>query len=88
MICLMLHCILEFVVKLYLVYYWGANIGLPTRNFIPAGFETSSQDNHEKAKIHQLYTKNKIDHQTLLESDARFYHEPRTFTFYGIVNSN
>lgn len=56
--------------------------------FIPAGPMTSGQDNDEKAKIRQLYAENKIDRQTLLESEARSYHEPGTCTFYGTANSN
>ncbi|QEE11639.1 phosphogluconate dehydratase [Bartonella krasnovii] len=56
--------------------------------FIPAGPMTSGQGNDEKAKIRQLYAENKIDRQTLLESEARSYHGPGTCTFYGTANSN
>lgn len=56
--------------------------------FIPAGPMTTGQGNDEKAKIRQLYAENKIDRQTLLESEARSYHGPGTCTFYGTANSN
>ncbi|GAA4660749.1 hypothetical protein GCM10023262_05670 [Bartonella pachyuromydis] len=56
--------------------------------FIPAGPMTSGQGNDEKVKIRQLYAENKVDRQTLLESEARSYHEPGTCTFYGTANSN
>ncbi|EJF96615.1 phosphogluconate dehydratase [Bartonella elizabethae F9251 = ATCC 49927] len=56
--------------------------------FIPAGPMTTGQDNDEKAKIRQLYAENKIDRQTLLESEARSYHGAGTCTFYGTANSN
>ncbi len=56
--------------------------------FVPAGPMTSGQGNDEKAKIRQLYAENKIDRQTLLESEARSYHGPGTCTFYGTANSN
>lgn len=56
--------------------------------FVPAGPMTSGQGNNEKARIRQLYAENKIDRQTLLESEARSYHEPGTCTFYGTANSN
>lgn len=56
--------------------------------FIPAGPMTSGQGNDKKAKIRQLYAENKIDRQTLLESEARSYHGPGTCTFYGTANSN
>ncbi|MBB5073469.1 6-phosphogluconate dehydratase [Bartonella callosciuri] len=56
--------------------------------FVPAGPMTSGQDNDEKMKIRQLYAENKIDRQTLLESEVRSYHGPGTCTFYGTTNSN
>ncbi|WP_142415815.1 phosphogluconate dehydratase [Bartonella massiliensis] len=56
--------------------------------FIPAGPMTTGQGNDEKAKIRQLYAENKIDRQTLLESESRSYHGPGTCTFYGTANSN
>ncbi len=56
--------------------------------FVPAGPMTSGQGNDEKVKIRQLYAENKIDRQTLLESEARSYHGPGTCTFYGTANSN
>ncbi|WP_208440330.1 phosphogluconate dehydratase [Bartonella raoultii] len=56
--------------------------------FVSAGPMTSGQGNDEKAKIRQLYAENKIDRQTLLESEARSYHGPGTCTFYGTANSN
>ncbi|WP_409361621.1 phosphogluconate dehydratase [Bartonella heixiaziensis] len=56
--------------------------------FIPAGPMTSGQGNDKKARIRQLYAENKIDRQTLLESEARSYHGPGTCTFYGTANSN
>ncbi|GAA5100233.1 hypothetical protein GCM10023260_11860 [Bartonella acomydis] len=48
----------------------------------------SGLGNDEKAKIRQLYAENKIDRQTLLESETRSYHGPGTCTFYGTANSN
>ncbi len=56
--------------------------------FISADPMTMGQDNDEKAKIRQLYAENKIDRQTLLESETRAYHGPGTCTFYGTANSN
>ncbi|EJF87493.1 phosphogluconate dehydratase [Bartonella vinsonii subsp. arupensis OK-94-513] len=56
--------------------------------FVPAGPMTSGQGNDKKAKIRQLYAENKIDRQTLLESEARSYHGPGTCIFYGTANSN
>ncbi|WP_019219813.1 phosphogluconate dehydratase [Bartonella florencae] len=56
--------------------------------FVSAGPMTSGQGNDEKARIRQLYAENKVDRQTLLESEARSYHGPGTCTFYGTANSN
>ncbi|WP_273721510.1 MULTISPECIES: phosphogluconate dehydratase [unclassified Bartonella] len=56
--------------------------------FVSAGPMTSGQGNNEKARIRQLYAENKVDRQTLLESEARSYHGPGTCTFYGTANSN
>lgn len=56
--------------------------------FVPTGPMTSGQGNDEKVKIRQLYAENKVDRQTLLESEARSYHGPGTCTFYGTANSN
>ncbi len=38
--------------------------------------------------MRQLYAENKIDRQTLLDSEARSYHGPGTCTFYGTTNVN
>ncbi|EJF78244.1 phosphogluconate dehydratase [Bartonella birtlesii] len=56
--------------------------------FVSAGPMTSGQGNDKKARIRQLYAENKVDRQTLLESEARSYHGPGTCTFYGTANSN
>jgi phosphogluconate dehydratase len=56
--------------------------------FVPAGPMPSGLDNHEKARVRQLYAQGKVDRQSLLESESRSYHAPGTCTFYGTANSN
>ncbi len=56
--------------------------------FVPAGPMPSGLDNHEKARVRQLYAQGKVDRETLLESEARSYHAAGTCTFYGTANSN
>ncbi len=57
--------------------------------FVPAGpMASGSLDNHEKARIRQLYAQGKVDREALLESEAQSYHSAGTCTFYGTANSN
>jgi len=56
--------------------------------FAPAGPMPSGIPNAEKARIRGLYAQNKVDRQTLLESEVGSYHSPGTCTFYGTANSN
>ncbi|HZW15148.1 MAG TPA: phosphogluconate dehydratase [Brevundimonas sp.] len=56
--------------------------------FAPAGPMPSGIPNAEKARIRGLYAQNKVDRQTLLESEIGSYHSPGTCTFYGTANSN
>ena len=44
--------------------------------------------NAEKARVRAEYAQNKVDRQTLLESEIASYHSPGTCTFYGTANSN
>ena len=56
--------------------------------FAPAGPMPSGIPNAEKARVRALYAQNKVDRQTLLESEIGSYHSPGTCTFYGTANSN
>jgi phosphogluconate dehydratase len=56
--------------------------------FVPGGPMPSGLDNHEKARVRQLYAQGKVDREALLESEAKSYHAPGTCTFYGTANSN
>jgi phosphogluconate dehydratase len=56
--------------------------------FAPAGPMPSGIPNAEKARVRALYAQNKIDRQTLLQSEIGSYHSPGTCTFYGTANSN
>jgi phosphogluconate dehydratase len=56
--------------------------------FAPAGPMPSGIPNAEKARVRALYAQNKVDRQTLLESEVGSYHSPGTCTFYGTANSN
>ncbi len=56
--------------------------------FVPGGPMPSGLDNHEKARVRQLYAQGKVDRDSLLESEAKSYHAPGTCTFYGTANSN
>lgn len=56
--------------------------------FIPASPMIPGQEDNKKEKICQFYAENKINRQTLLESEAHSYHESRMFIFYGTANSN
>ena len=56
--------------------------------FAPAGPMPSGIPNAEKARVRGLYAQNKVDRQTLLESEIGSYHSPGTCTFYGTANSN
>ena len=56
--------------------------------FIPAGPMVSGLSNMEKARIRQQYAEGSVDRATLLESEARSYHDAGTCTFYGTANSN
>jgi len=56
--------------------------------FAPAGPMPSGIPNAEKARVRALYAQNKIDRETLLESEIASYHSPGTCTFYGTANSN
>lgn len=56
--------------------------------FVPAGPMPSGLDNHEKARIRQLFAQGKVDREALLESEAQSYHSAGTCTFYGTANSN
>ncbi|MEC8263146.1 MAG: dihydroxy-acid dehydratase, partial [Pseudomonadota bacterium] len=56
--------------------------------FAPAGPMPSGIPNAEKARVRAEYAQNKVDRQTLLESEIGSYHSPGTCTFYGTANSN
>ncbi|HEX8662026.1 MAG TPA: phosphogluconate dehydratase [Brevundimonas sp.] len=56
--------------------------------FAPAGPMPSGIPNAEKARVRALYAQNKVDRQTLLDSEIGSYHSPGTCTFYGTANSN
>jgi phosphogluconate dehydratase len=56
--------------------------------FAPAGPMPSGIPNAEKARIRALYAQNKVDRETLLQSEIGSYHSPGTCTFYGTANSN
>lgn len=56
--------------------------------FAPAGPMPSGIPNAEKARVRALYAQNKVDRQTLLDSEVGSYHSPGTCTFYGTANSN